>query len=177
MVRAETAIALKADSTDMNKLVSQSTSAGDHITSATEHCKETGIAAKTPTHSETVPALTEQSLSIPSNKQPMPALHVATKREETPSLKPSLDENIGPPNNAGQHASQTNLHVKGAVTCPEDSLVLNQYGWKCELIVQLDRIQPLEIDIWSKKVRNYYVFSTPKEVTPIISGVKGYGLC
>ena len=55
--------------------------------------------------------------------------------------------------------------------------MLLQYPLKCELNVKLDRIQPLEIDIWSKKVRNYHVFNTPKAVTSIISYVKGYGLC
>ena len=55
--------------------------------------------------------------------------------------------------------------------------MLLQYPWKCELNVKLDRIQPLEIDIWSKKVCDYHVFTTSKEVTPIISEVKGYGLC
>ena len=46
----------------------------------------------------------------------------------------------------------------------------------CELNVKLDHIQPTEIDIWSKKVGDYHVFNTSKEVTPIISEVKGYGL-
>ena len=45
-----------------------------------------------------------------------------------------------------------------------------------ELNVKLDHIQPTEIDIWSKKVGDYHVFNTSKEVTPIISEVKGYGL-
>ena len=58
------------------------------------------------------------------------------------------------------------------ITC--GSLVLLHYPWKHEVNVKLDRIQPLEI--WSKKVGEYHVFSTPKEVTPIISEVKGYGL-
>ena len=54
--------------------------------------------------------------------------------------------------------------------------MLLQYPWKRELNVKLDRIQPLEIDIWSNKVGNYHVLTKPKEVTPIISKVKGYGL-
>ena len=67
--------------------------------------------------------------------------------------------------------------AKQPVTCPEDSLLLVQYPWKCELTIKLDRIQPLEIDIWSNKASSYYVFTKPKEVIPIISDVKGYGLC
>ena len=54
--------------------------------------------------------------------------------------------------------------------------MLLEYPWKCELNVKLDCVQPLEIDIWSKKVCDYHVFSKSKEVTPIISEVKGYGL-
>ena len=54
--------------------------------------------------------------------------------------------------------------------------MLLQYLWKRELNVKLDRIQPLEIDIWSKKVHDYHVFTISKEVTPIISEVKGCGL-
>ena len=76
----------------------------------------------------------------------------------------------------GQCVPKQNLHVKTTVTCPKDSIVLSQYPWKRELAVKLDQMQPLEIDIWSKKVCDYHVFSAPKEVTPIISDVKGYGL-
>ena len=179
VVKDETATALKGDSTDVSKLVSQHSSTMGLKTSATDHCnaQETGIAVKKLKSAETVTALTEQSESKPPDNQPKPALHVVTKMEGTPSLKPGPDENLeSAPNSVEQHVSQQNLHVKTAVTWPEDSLVLNQYPWKRELTVKLDRIQPLEIDIWSKKVWNYHVFSAPKEVTPIISDVKGYGL-
>ena len=54
--------------------------------------------------------------------------------------------------------------------------MLLQYPWKRELNVKLDRIQPLEIDIWSNKVSDYHVLTKSKEVTPVISEVKGYGL-
>ena len=54
--------------------------------------------------------------------------------------------------------------------------MLLQYPWKRKLNVKLDRIQPLKIDIWSNKVGDYHVLTKPKEVTPIISKVKGYGL-
>ena len=79
-------------------------------------------------------------------------------------------------------ASQSNIDIKDhitakqPVTCPEDGLLLVQYPWKLELNVKLNHIQPLEIDIWSNKVGNYHVHTTPKEVIPIISEVKGYGL-
>ena len=66
--------------------------------------------------------------------------------------------------------------AKRLVTCPEDSLVLLQYPWKRKLNIKLDNIQPLKIDIWSNRVRDYHVFTKSKEVTPVISEVKGYGL-
>ena len=155
VVKDKTEIASKAGSTDLNKMASQSATAGDHVTSSTEQCKETGIVAKPPTHAVTVPGQTDQSGCVLPNKPLLSALHVATKIEEN-SQKPSPDEILKPPNSAGQCTSQTNSEapVKRSVTCPEDGLVLNQYPWKCELTVKLDRIQPLEIDIWSKKVKN-----------------------
>ena len=113
-----------------------------------------------------------------SNNQPQSALHVATGPEKSSTgLNPAEhpDEIINPGNSTTGMKEQ--LTVKRLVTCPEDSLVLLQYPWKCEPKVKLDRIQPLENDIWSKKVRDYHVFTTPMEVTPIISEVKGYGLC
>ena len=54
--------------------------------------------------------------------------------------------------------------------------MLSQFPCKQQLAVKLDQIHPLEIDIWSKKVCNYYVYTIPKDVTPIISDIKGYGL-
>ena len=75
MVKDKTATVLKADSTDVSKLE----------TSSTEHCnvQETGIAVEKLKRAETVPALTEQSESEPSDNQPKSALHVVTKKEET----------------------------------------------------------------------------------------------
>ena len=177
VVKAKTASTLKTDTTVPSKLASQSTSVGDHETSSMDHCKVTGIVAKSPTQAEAVPPKTDSSVSRSFSKHPQPALHVATKSEDI-SPKPSPDESLKPPSNAGQCTSQTNndVHVKRVVTCPEDSLVLIHYPWKCKLNVKLDRIQPLEIDIWSNNLRNYHVFNIPKEVTPIISDVKGYGL-
>ena len=172
-VKDKTATAIMADSTDVSKYVSKLTSTGELKTSATEHCnaQKTGIPVKKPESAE-------QSASAPPDNQPNPALHVVTKTEGTPSLKSGPDESTeSAPNSVGQRVSKQNLHVKTAVTCPEDSLVLNQYPWKSEVTFKLDQMLPLEIDIWSKKVRDYHVFSAPKEVTPIISDVKGYGLC
>ena len=128
VVKDETATALKADSTDVSKLVSQHTSTMGLEASATDHCnaQETGIAVQKLKSAETVTALTEQSESEPPDNQPKPALHVVTKMEGTPSLKLGPDENLeSAPNSVGKHVSQQNLHVKTAVTCPEDSLVLN----------------------------------------------------
>ena len=120
---------------------------------------------------------TEHIASVLPNNQPNSALHVVTKTEVASSSKSDLNEGTdNVPNSVGQCISKQNLHVKTKVTCPEDSIVLNQYPWKHKLAVKLDWMQPLEIDIWSKKVREYHVFSAPKEVTPIISDVKGYGL-
>ena len=143
-VKDKTATAVKADSTDVSKYVSQLTSTGELETSATEHCnaQETSITVKKPESADTVIALTEQSASIPLDNQPNPALHVVMKTEGTPSLKLSPDKSTeSAPNSVGQCVSKQNLHVKTAVTCPEDSLVLNQYPWKRELTVKLDRMQ------------------------------------
>ena len=41
----------------------------------------------------------------------------------------------------------------------------------------MDQIHLVEIDIWCKKVSDYYVYTTPKCVTTIISDIKCYGLC
>ena len=79
---------------------------------------------------------------------------------------------------ASQSDTEIKDHIpaKQPVSCPEDSLLLVQYPSKLELNVKLNHIQPLEIAIWSNKVGDYHVLTKPKEVTPIISEVKGYGL-
>ena len=73
------------------------------------------------------------------------------------SMRLNLDESPNIPNTADHCISGLKKEVptKRLVTYPEDSLVLLQYPWKCELNVKLDRIQPLEIDIWSKNVGEY----------------------
>ena len=103
-VKDKTATAVKADSTDLSKYVSQLTSTGELKTSATEHCnaQETSITVKKPESADTVIALTEQSASGPLDNQPNPALHVVTKIEGTPSQKPGPDESTeSAPNSVG----------------------------------------------------------------------------
>ena len=105
------------------------------------------------------------------------ALHVATKTEGTglaSSDRREINENS--PNTVDQCTSEENLHVGTPESDPVDQILLSQYPWKCNLVINLDPMQPLNIDIWSKKVREFHVYSAPKEVTPIISDIKGYGL-
>ena len=126
---------------------------------------------------ESVSTWADDTESEPPIKQPQSALHVATVNEDISSrLNPDESPNV--PKNAVHCTSEIKKEVptKRLVTCPEDSLVLLQYPWKCELNVKLVCIQPIEIDFWSKKVGDYHVFNTSKEVTPIISKVKSYGL-
>ena len=62
------------------------------------------------------------------------------------------------------------------VTCPDDGIVLSHYPWKSKLEIHLKRVSDIESDIWCNRVIDYYKFTPAPEVTPIISGVKGYGL-
>ena len=73
-------------------------------------------------------------------------------------------------------SQEQDLHVETSVTCPEDGIILSQYPWKQWSAVKIDQIHPVETDIWSNKVSDYYVYTTQKCVTPIISNIKGYGL-
>ena len=175
VTKAESATALKSVTATMSKLSSQCTPVGDHETSSPIESKETGIDTKLPESAELLSTRADNIESKPPTKQPQSALHVATVNEDI-SSRLNLDESL--PKNAVHCTSEIKKEVptKRLVTCPEDSLVLLQYPWKCELNVKLDRIQPTEIDIWSNKVGEYHVFNTSKEVTPIISEVKGYGL-
>ena len=177
-VKVETAPALKTDTMNLCKADIHYTSTGDDITSSPLQCDETGP--------DTKPQVCVQSALIEenniefesSNNQSQSALHVAT-RPEKPSTGLNPAEHPDELTNAGHSTTGTKeeLTAKRLVTCPEDSLVLLQYQLKCKLNVKLDRIQPLEIVIGSKKVSNYHVFTISNEVTPIISEVKGYGLC
>ena len=63
------------------------------------------------------------------------------------------------------------------VTCQEGCIILSQYPWKNKLEIHLKRLSEIELDIWCNRVVNYYKFSPAPEVTPVISDVKGYGLC
>ena len=62
------------------------------------------------------------------------------------------------------------------VTCHEDALLLVHYPWKHALKIELNQIQPIEIDTWCNTVQDYYEFKIFKEITPVITEVKGYGL-
>ena len=62
------------------------------------------------------------------------------------------------------------------VTCPEDGIILSHYPWKSKPEVHLKRVSEIESDIWCNHVVDYYKFTSAPEVTPVITGVKGYGL-
>ena len=176
-VKTETAMLPKDVTKDLPKVDTHHTPLGDSRTSSPLQCEET--------RSDTKPQVCAQSSSIEKNNnepksstmQSQSTLHVETRSE-----KPTTVLDPGHSNVIAQ-ASQNDIDIKDhvpakqPVTCPEDSLLLVQYPWKRELTVKLDCIQPLKIDIWSNKVGSYYVFTKPKEVIPIISDVKGYGLC
>ena len=177
VIKAETATALKSVNVTMSKLSSQCTPVGNDETSSPIEGKETGIDTKPPESAESLSIRADNIEPKPPIKQPQSALHVANINKDI-SSRLNLDESLNLPKNAVHCTSEIKKEVptKRLVTCPEDSLVLLQYPWKHELNVKLDRIQPTEIDIWSNKVGEYHVFNTSKEVTPIISEVKGYGL-
>ena len=175
-VKTETTMLPKDVTKDLPKVDTHHAPLGDSRTSSPPQCEETG--------SDTKPQVCAQSSSIEKNNnelksstmQLQSALHVETRSEKpTTVLDPGHSDVIA-------QASQNDIDIKDhipakqPVTCPEDSLLLVQYPWKRGLTVKLDHIQRLEIDIWSNKVSSYYVFTKPKEVIPIISDVKGYGL-
>ena len=175
-VKTKTAMLPKDVTKDLPKVDTHHTSLGDSRTSSPLQCEET--------RSDRKPQVCAQSLSIEKNNnepklptmKSQSALHVETRSDKLTTI---LDS--GHSDGTAQ-ASQNDIDIKDhipakqPVTCPEDSLFLVQYPWKHELTVKLDHIQPLEIDIWSNKVGNYYVFTKPKEVVPIISDVKDYDL-
>ena len=177
VTKAESTTALKSVTATTNKLSSQCTPVEDHETSLPIEGKETGINTKPPESAESLSTWADNIEPKPPIKQPQSALHVANINEDI-SSRLNLDESLNLPKNAVHCTSEIKKEVptKRLVMCPENSLVLLQYLWKCELNVKLDHIQSTEIDIWSNKVGDYYVFNTSKEVTLIISKVKGYGL-
>ena len=63
------------------------------------------------------------------------------------------------------------------VSCPEDGLVLSSYPWKLKPKLIIENLTSIELDIWSNKVHQYYVHTPTIEKAPIITDVKGYGLC
>ena len=169
-VKAETAMLPKDVTKDLPKVDTHQAPSGDSRTSSPLQGAETG--------SDRKPQVCAQTSSIEknNNEPKLSALHVETRSDK---LTTTLDS--GHSNGTAQ-ASQNDIDIKDhvpakqPVTCPEDSLLLVQYPWKCELTVKLDCIQPLKIEFGSNKVSSYYVFTKPKEVIPIISDVKGYGL-
>ena len=92
--------------------------------------------------------------------------------ESTQAVHLDLPSNI---NNIGLADDKTVPTVR-PVTCPKDALLLVHYPWKRAPKIKLDRMQPIEIDIWCNTVQDYHEFKIPKEITPVISEVKGYGL-
>ena len=176
-VKIETAMLPKDVTKDLPKVYTHHSPIGDSRTSSPLQCEET--------RSDTKPQVCAQSASIDkknnelksSTMQSRSALHVETRSEKPTTVLDPEHSNVT------AQASQSNIDIKDhipakqPVTCPEDGLLLVQYPWKCELNVKLNHIKPLEIDIWSNKVGNYHVLTKPKEVIPIISEVKGYGLC
>ena len=176
-VKVETAMLSKTDATNLPKADTHYTPTGDDRTSSPLQCVETGSGTKSQMCAQSA-SIEKKNIELESSTtQSHSTLPVETRSEKpTSGLDPEHPDVI-------TNASQNNTKIKDqvsakwSVTCPEDSLLLLQYPWKCELNVKLDRIQPLEIDIWSNKVSDYHVLTKSKEVTPIISEVKGYGLC
>ena len=165
------------DTANSSKASTSYATTGDHRTSLPLQSEVTGSDTKRQVCAQSEPADENNIVSESSEKHSQPALHVATRNKKpltglNPAERPDM------PINADQSVTGVKEPLTSIrpVTCPEDSLVLVQYPWKCELKVKLDRIEPLEIDIWSKKVRDYHIFSETKGVAPIISEVKGYGL-
>ena len=62
------------------------------------------------------------------------------------------------------------------VSCPEDGLILSNYPWKLKPKLIVKKLTATEVDIWSNKVREYYVHTTTADKAPIITDMKGYGL-
>ena len=173
-VKTETAMLPRDVIKDLPKVDTHHAPLGDSRTSSPLQSEETGSDTKPQVCAESSSIEKNNNLPKSSTMQSQSALHVETRSEKpTTVLDPRHSDVIA---QASQNDIDIKDHVKQPVTCPEDSLLLVQYPWKCELTIKLDRIQPLEIDIWSNKVSSYYVFTKPKEVIPIISDVKGYGL-
>ena len=176
-VKVETAIVLKTDATKLSNADTNYISTGDDRTSSPLHDVETGSGTKPQACAQSV-SIEEKNIEFESsNKQSQSALHVETSSEKQKTgLNPTKRPDVITDADQSTTGTKDQVTAKRLVTCPEDSLVLLQYLWKHKLNIKLDHIQPLEIDIWSNKVREYHVFSKTKEVTPIISKVKGYGL-
>ena len=175
-VKVETVIVLNTDTTKCNADTNY-ISTGDDKTSSPLQCVETGSGTKPQACTQSA-SIKEKNIEFESsNKQSQSALHVETSSEKQQTgLNPTERPDVITDADQSTTGTKDQATAKRLVTCPEDSLVLLQYPWKRKLNIKLDHIQPLEIDIWSNKVCEYHVFTKSKEVTPIISEVKGYGL-
>ena len=134
-VKDETAMLPKDVTKDLPKVDTHQAPSGDSRTSSPLQGAET--------RSDRKPQVCAQTLSIEKNNnepklstmQLQSALHVETRSDK---LTTTLDS--GHSNGTAQ-ASQNDIDIKDhvpakqPVTCPEDSLLLVQYPWKCELTV------------------------------------------
>ena len=97
------------------------------------------------------------------DNRPDSKLHVVTKTEKSASsLTGYVNKTEQLPSPVDTCSPEQDLHAETNVTCPEDGIILSQYPWKQQLAVKIDRVHPAEIDIWCKKVSDYYVYTTPK---------------
>ena len=87
----------------------------------------------------------------------------STSQIRSANASPTMDGSLPPP-------------LIQPVTCPEDGLVLLHYLWKLRPKIVIERLTSIEVDIWSNKVREYYVHLASSEMAPIITEVKGYSL-
>ena len=107
----------------------------------------------------------------PETREPGNAksLHVVTEKRSAQTTKAERTTPTMPPTIPA-------ITKPRPVTCPDDGIVLSHYPWKSKLEVHLKRVSDIESDIWCNCVVDYYKPTPAPEVTPVISGVKGYGL-
>ena len=97
-------------------------------------------------------------------------LHVVTEARSAPTTEAEQTTPNMPP-------TKPIITKPRPVTCPEDGIFLSHYPWKSKLEVHLERVSEIEADIWCNRVEDYCKYTSAPEVTPVISDVKGYGLC
>ena len=140
-VKVETAIVLKTDATKLSNADTNYISTGDDRTSSTLQGVVTGSGTKPQACAQSA-SIEEKNIEFESsNKQSQSALHVETSSEKQKAGL-NLTERPDVITDADQSTTCTKDQVtaKQLVTCPEDSLVLLQYPWKCKLIIKLDHI-------------------------------------